>query len=62
MFVIIGVDGNAGNFGKLIDNEVLPLVPTVEVCVVVLLQLQLPSPDTHVANTVKHLYLPDTAR
>ena len=62
IFVITGVDGNAGSLGKLIASDVFPLLPIDKVCAVVLLQSQLPSPETHLANTVKHLYLPETAK
>lgn len=60
---MIGVDGNEGNLGKLIAKLLLPVLPPKDIfCVVVSLQLQLPSPEAHLTNTVKHLYLPVTAK
>lgn len=59
----MGDDGSGGNFGKLIASVLPALPPLIEIVLVAaVLHWQFPSPVTHLANTVKHLYFPVTAK
>lgn len=55
--------GNGGSLGSEIENVgCVVFVFRDTFCVVDVLQSQLPSPVTHLVNTVKQRYLPDTAK